>query len=38
MSWQDDAMIEQEVRDYWLDQGEAVMREMLEDEDLTEEE
>lgn len=38
MSWQDDVMIEQEVRDYWLDQGEAVMREMLEDEDLTEEE
>lgn len=29
----EDDMIEQEVRDYWLNQGEAVMREMLEDED-----
>ncbi len=29
----EDDMIEQEVRDYWLNQGEAVMREMLEDEE-----
>lgn len=33
MSELEDDMIEQEVRDYWLNQGEAVMREMLEDED-----
>lgn len=33
MSDLEDDMIEQEVRDYWLNQGEAVMREMLEDED-----
>lgn len=33
MSKLEDDMIEQEVRDYWLNQGEAVMREMLEDED-----
>lgn len=32
MSKLEDDLIEQEVRDYWLDQGEAVMREMLEDE------
>lgn len=31
MSWQDDAMIEQEAREYWWEQGEAVMREMTED-------
>lgn len=29
----EDDMIEQEIRDYWLNQGEAVMREMLEDEE-----
>ena len=33
MSDLEDDMIEQEVRDYWLNQGEAVMREMLEDEE-----
>lgn len=33
MSELEDDMIEQEVRDYWLNQGEAVMREMLEDEE-----
>lgn len=33
MSKLEDDMIEQEVRDYWLNQGEAVMREMLEDEE-----
>lgn len=32
MSKLEDDMIEQEVRDYWLNQGEAVMREMLEEE------
>jgi hypothetical protein len=26
-------MIEQEVRDYWWEQGEAVMREMCEEEE-----
>lgn len=31
MSKLEDDMIEQEVRDYWLNQGEAVMREMLEE-------
>lgn len=31
MSELEDDMIEQEVRDYWLNQGEAVMREMLEE-------
>lgn len=30
MSWQDDAMIEQEIKEYWWEQGEAVMREMME--------
>lgn len=30
MSWQDDVMIEEEVREYWWEQGEAVMREMLD--------
>ena len=33
MSDLEDDMIEQEVRDYWLNQGEAVMREMLEDDE-----
>lgn len=33
MSKLEDDMIEQEIKDYWLNQGEAVMREMLEDED-----
>ena len=33
MSKLEDDMIEQEVRDYWLNQGEAVMREMLEDDE-----
>ena len=33
MSELEDDMIEQEVRDYWLNQGEAVMREMLEDDE-----
>lgn len=33
MSELEDDVIEQEVRDYWLNQGEAVMREMLEDEE-----
>ena len=32
MSKLEDDMIEQEVKDYWLNQGEAVMREMLEEE------
>ena len=30
-------LIEQEIKDHWLDQGEAVMREMMEDEDETQE-
>lgn len=29
----EDNMIEQEVRDYWWEQGEAVMREMCEEEE-----
>lgn len=33
MSSQEDDMIEQEVRDYWGEQGEAVMREMTEEND-----
>lgn len=33
MSWQDDVMTEEEVREYWWSQGEAVMREMYEDTD-----
>lgn len=37
MSWQDDAMVEQEAREYWWSQGEAVMREMMEDNDGEEE-
>ena len=31
MSELEDSMIDLEVRDYWWEQGEAVMREMLED-------
>lgn len=31
MSSLEDAMIEEEVREYWWEQGEAVMREMTED-------
>lgn len=31
MSELEDSMIEEEVREYWWEQGEAVMREMLED-------
>lgn len=31
MSSQEDSIIEQEVEDYWMDQGEAVYREMCED-------
>ena len=31
MSWQDDIMVEEEIREYWWSQGEAVMREMTED-------
>lgn len=34
MSSQEDSIIEEEVREYWWEQGEAVMREMCdEDED-----
>lgn len=33
MSSLEDELIEQEVRDYWWDQGEAVMREMCDEED-----
>lgn len=32
MSSPEDSIIEQEVEDYWLDQGEAVYREMCGDE------
>lgn len=31
MSSLEDAMIEEEVRESWWEQGEAVMREMMED-------
>lgn len=31
MSDLEDSMIEQEIRDGWWEQGEAVMREMMED-------
>lgn len=31
MSELEDSMIDLEVREYWWEQGEAVMREMLED-------
>lgn len=33
MSTQEDAIIDDEIRDYWWQQGDAVMREMTEDED-----
>lgn len=33
MSTQEDAIIDDEIRDYWWQQGDAVMREMAEDED-----
>lgn len=29
----DDSIIDEEVREYWWEQGEAVMREMCEDDD-----
>lgn len=29
----DDEIIDEEVREYWWEQGEAVMKEMTEDED-----
>lgn len=32
MSAQEDSIVEQEIEDYWLSQGEAVYREMYEDE------
>lgn len=32
MSDLEDSMIDLEVREYWWEQGEAVMREMMEDE------
>lgn len=32
MSTQEDAIIDDEIRDYWWQQGDAVMREMTEDE------
>lgn len=32
MSSAEDSIIEEEVRDYWWEQGEAVMREMCEEE------
>ena len=35
-SWED-SIIEEEVRDYWWEQGEAVMREMTEEDDDVEE-
>lgn len=37
MSDLEDSMIDLEVRDYWWEQGEAVMREMTEDLDDKEE-
>lgn len=33
MSSLEDIMLEQEARDYWWEQGEAVMREMTEEDD-----
>lgn len=33
MSSLEDSIIEQESRDYWWEQGEAVMREMTEEDD-----
>lgn len=35
MNKPEEDLIEQEIRDHYLEQGEAVMREMLEDEDET---
>lgn len=35
-SWED-SIIEEEVRNYWWEQGEAVMREMTEEDDDVEE-
>lgn len=32
MSSPEDSIVEQEVEDYWLSQGEAIYREMCEDE------
>lgn len=32
MSSQEDSIIEQEVEDYWLSQGEAIYREMCDEE------
>lgn len=32
MSWQDDVIAEEEIREYWWSMGEAVMREMTEEE------
>lgn len=37
MSSLEDSIIEEEVRDYWWEQGEAVMREMTEEDDDIEE-
>lgn len=31
MSWQEDAVAEDEIREYWWGQGETVMKEMMED-------
>ena len=33
MSSQEDSIIEEEIREEWWEQGEAVMREMCEEED-----
>lgn len=33
MSSQEDSIIEEEIREMWWEQGEAVMREMTEEED-----
>ena len=33
MSSQEDVIIDDEIRNYWWDQGEAVMKEMTEDQD-----
>lgn len=33
MSSQEDSIIELESREYWWEQGEAVMREMIEEDD-----
>jgi hypothetical protein len=33
MSRQADSLAEEEVREYWWEQGEAVMREMMEEEE-----